>query len=789
MLQIYADGQPLYYPLHETMTVTAPRLTLERGKAGSFRFGLPPTHDFFDSLKKLKTTITVEFDGVELFRGRVLSEEKDFYNIRTVYCEGDLAYLVDSVQKGEKYTGTTHALFRKIIAAHNARIEKEKQFEVGEIEVEDREIVLSGQSSQATDVDSDSFDYKQIAINSITNQWKTSYDYVETCLIEPCGGYLRTRRENGKTYLDWMDDTGTNTEQKIEFGINLLELTETVSAEELFTVLIPLGDDNLTIESVNNGSDELVDETMEAIYGRIVKTHVFDNVNQPSTLLENGQRFLANHANVPATVTVRAVDMHLLDSQIPLIKIGDSVMVDSLPHNITRSLNCTKIEYDFDHMGNCTFTFGTIQQSLTERYRKDKSQSEEKAASGGASGGGAAGSAAVEAAKQISDKFYDAWINVDEETGHIDLGTLYKEYKNAKAVLENSCGINIDAPDGNINIYDLKTKYDDQEKEILKQAARIELINDDTHAQIELVASRVNYVEGVESGHYASIVLRVDDLESSIELKADKVTLDAMNINLNAHTSRIQGLEDGSKESKVDIATLYETTNETKERLTANETKITSLSNATEAKITSLVSRTTGTETKIASIEQRVTDTESEIELKADKVTLNSKVTTINSKITTIAGKLEAAEANIGSLQADMANIDTLISNKITASRADLSYLKTKGLTVDNLYANTYVSSPAIRMGGATVATQTWVKTQLADYAKSDHTHGWSDITGKPTSFAPTKHRHSFSFTKSLANGHTHKVKINGVTYTSQGVSTNVTHSIDVNGYTGYAGS
>lgn len=778
MFYVYADGKLIYHPLEETLIITAPRLTLEMGKAGSFQFGLPPNNKFYDTLQKLKTKITVEIDDTEVFRGRILSETKDSYNIRTIYCEGDLAYLVDSVQKGEKYTGTTHELFRKIIAAHNARVEEDKRFEVGTIGIEDREIILTGQSSEITDEDSDSFDYKQIAINSITNEWKTTYDYIENCLINYCGGYLRTRREGDKTYLDLATDFGNSADQQIEFGINMLELTEEVSAEELFTVLIPLGDDNLTIESVNNGSDELVDTEMAAIYGRIVKTHVFENVNQPSTLLENGQRFLTNHANVPATITIRAVDMHLLDDQIPVIKIGDSVPVKSKPHNITRNLNCTKIEYDFENLGNCMFTFGTLQQSLTERYRKDKNKSTD---TGGASGGGAAGSAAEEAAKEMGDKFYDAWINVDPETGHIDLGTLYKEFKNAKVVLENSCGINIDAPDGNINIYDLKTKYDDQEKEILKQAARIELINDDTHAQIELVASRVTTVEELESGHYASIVLRADDLENSIELKADKVTLDAMNVNLNAHTSRIQGLEDDLKESKVDITTLYETTNEAKERLTASETKITSLSNSTESKISAVASRTTNAETKIASLELRVSDTESEIELKANK-------TTINSQITTIKGRLDTAEANIATLKSEYAEIDTLVSNKIEASRADLSYLKTKGLTVDNLYASNYVSSPAIRMGGATVATQSWVNTQLANYAKSSHTHVWSEITSKPTYFQPTKHRHSFSISKSFANGHTHKVKIDGTTYTSQGVSTNTTHSLSISDYTGYAG-
>lgn len=85
MFYVYADGNLIYHPLEETLIITAPRLTLEMGKAGSFQFGLPPNNKFYDSLQKLKTKITVEIDDTEVFRGRILSETKDSYNIRTIF--------------------------------------------------------------------------------------------------------------------------------------------------------------------------------------------------------------------------------------------------------------------------------------------------------------------------------------------------------------------------------------------------------------------------------------------------------------------------------------------------------------------------------------------------------------------------------------------------------------------------------------------------------------------------------------------------------------------------------
>lgn len=216
-------------------------------------------------------------------------------------------------------------------------------------------------------------------------------------------------------------------------------------------MLIPLGDENLTIESVNGGSDELVDATAVAKYGRIVKTHVFDSVTNATTLLENAQRYLANNVNVPVTVTVKAVDMHMVDGNITPIYVGDVVRVTSVPHDQSGTLTCTKIEYDLENAANNTYTFGTPKQSLTERYRKDKEDDESEKSHGGGGGGSDAEAASDEADEKLSE-FFDAWINVSEETGHIDLGTVYKKLNDTVTTLESTCGISMDAPSGNINI-------------------------------------------------------------------------------------------------------------------------------------------------------------------------------------------------------------------------------------------------------------------------------------------------------------------------------------------------
>ena len=548
MFYIYTDGKLTYQPMDDKYILIEPKLTVEMGKAGSLTFKIPPTHPFYSQMNRLRTSVSVMQDETEIFYGRVLSGEKSFNNIRSIYCEGDLAYLIDSVQKAEKYTGTTHSLFRKIIAAHNSRVEAHKQFIVGDIGIEDRSVILTGQSE---DINVGNIDYKQIAIDSIVDEWNNSFDYIQTCLIDYCGGYLRTRRVGNTTYIDLLENFGTNTSQQIELGVNMLDLNEEVTTEELFTVLIPLGDENLTIASVNNGSDELVDAAAVAQYGRIVRTHVFKNVNDPNTLIENGRRYLASNVNVPTTFSIKAVDMNLLDKDIDAIYLGDRVHIISTVHNIVDYLICTRIEYDLANPANTVYTFGNPKQTLTERYREDKRKQMDTygnsaSGSGGVSAAGAASSAAGSTAEKTEEEnenalkdFYNAWIDLKPEEAKISLGTLYRDVEKGKTVLEQQCGIDINGVSGNINIKSFKQAYDETERKTSENTASIKLLQEETASSIELVTQRYNDLSNKEEQHYAELILIADSQGSAISMKSDQVTVDAAVINLNGQIQNL----------------------------------------------------------------------------------------------------------------------------------------------------------------------------------------------------------------------------------------------------------
>ena len=80
----------------EAKKLISPTLTREIGKAGSLEFTIPLGNIAHSALQKLRTTVSVEQDGVPIWEGRPMSHEQDFMLRQKVYCEGELAFLNDS---------------------------------------------------------------------------------------------------------------------------------------------------------------------------------------------------------------------------------------------------------------------------------------------------------------------------------------------------------------------------------------------------------------------------------------------------------------------------------------------------------------------------------------------------------------------------------------------------------------------------------------------------------------------------------------------------------------------
>lgn len=131
---IYAPGSAL-----ETTKLISPTLTREFGKAGSLEFTIPLGNVAHSALQKLKTVISVEQDGKEIWQGRVMNHEQDFLLRQKVYCEGELAYLNDTDVPPYTAKDVTIRQFLDFLCKnHTSLTDSYKSFRIGNVTVEEQ---------------------------------------------------------------------------------------------------------------------------------------------------------------------------------------------------------------------------------------------------------------------------------------------------------------------------------------------------------------------------------------------------------------------------------------------------------------------------------------------------------------------------------------------------------------------------------------------------------------------------------------------------------------------------
>lgn len=344
MYKMKADGVVFYDPSSDDMSlhVLSPKAKFELNEAGSLEFVILPGNVMYDGLHKLKTIITLEQDGEIIFRGRVVETVTDTYNQKEVYCEGDLAYLYDSLVRPYNFNGKASDLFRQLVTKHNEQVEDYKQFEIGMITAVDDDDTVEPEGKSYTDTLSE----------------------MKSMLVERFGGYLRVRREGGVRYLDYVDALNQACSQEIKFGVNIVDVENKINVQDVFTVLVPLGKKAMTIETVNGGKDYIEDTELVAKYGRIVKANTWDDVSDPNELLRLGREYM-DEMKAETTLVFTAVDLHACGVDVDSIKIGDTVKLNSPPHGIDKEDICAEIELDIERPEKSEYIFGIPRKSLT----------------------------------------------------------------------------------------------------------------------------------------------------------------------------------------------------------------------------------------------------------------------------------------------------------------------------------------------------------------------------------------------------------------------------------------
>lgn len=361
MYSIYADDVCIYNDISplEELRLISPKLTLSDSAAGSLSMTVPVTNAGYSLITRLATSITVFKHGEEIWSGRVLTEERDFDNNRVLHCEGELAFLNDTIQpQAELHQVTVRGFLERLIAIHNEQAMADKQFTVGEVTV--------------TDPNDSLYRY--------TN-YETTLDCLYDKMLDRLGGHFRIRKNGSVRYLDYLADYPHENTQTIEFGRNLMDFVQKWDMSDFATVILPLGSQQeesdidalpnyLTVESVNDGSIYVSSEDAVNAYGWIVKTVHWDDVTTPIRLRNKAIRYLNDIQFDEMTIELSALDLHYMDIDYETINILDKVYVVSRPHGMERYFPVTKLEIPLDNPSDTLFTLGGIVKStITNTYQ------------------------------------------------------------------------------------------------------------------------------------------------------------------------------------------------------------------------------------------------------------------------------------------------------------------------------------------------------------------------------------------------------------------------------------
>ncbi|MDO5397612.1 MAG: phage tail protein, partial [bacterium] len=383
MYSVYGDGVCIYNDLYLTGAIKAltPKLTISDNAAGSLEITLPVGNAGYDTLKRMKSVITVYRNKEELWSGRIISEKMDFRNNRVLTCEGELAYLNDTIQPPKRYAvsndpedvsfgnGVTVLEFlESILTLHNQNVDEEKRFYA------DKSYIFNWNETMPV----------------VCTNYENTLDCINENLITRYGGHLRIRKENGKRYLDWFkEEINTNT-QVIRFGQNLLDFTKNWDLSELATVIIPRGarleesavsEDitaYVTVENAELDSDDIPkDENGNAAithqgvyvianapkdtYGWIEKTVDFEDVTDPTELLKKAIEYLKETQFDDLSLEVSAVDLHYLNVEAESIRILDLIRCISRPHGLDKLFPVSELSIQLDKPDSAEYTLGTME--------------------------------------------------------------------------------------------------------------------------------------------------------------------------------------------------------------------------------------------------------------------------------------------------------------------------------------------------------------------------------------------------------------------------------------------
>ena len=382
----------LYDSELDEFQVENPILSSEVNSVDEFKFTIYPDHPYFKNISKLSSVVTVYRDDKLIFKGRVITCEYGFHNEKKVTCEGTLAFLLDTMIRPFDFPNNDQFedlnydtdnvieyFLNWILKCHNEQAKDFQKIRLGTVTVTDPN--------------------NYIARSSI--EYLSCFEVIKTRLLNTHGGYLVIHDDGGENVLDYIEDFTNNglktgnklvCTQKIEFGENLIDLTQESNAANIKTGVIPLGarlendegtqtDKYLTIEDLPDkvlsdgiikSGDHILNTSLSEKYGAIYETVKWEDVKVAENLQDRALSYIADSVKLKNSITIKAIDLRLTNDQIGAFVVGQYVRCLSEPHGIDDLYLLQKIDIDIKNPQNTTIQLNHSVLSFTDKVLENK---------------------------------------------------------------------------------------------------------------------------------------------------------------------------------------------------------------------------------------------------------------------------------------------------------------------------------------------------------------------------------------------------------------------------------
>lgn len=346
--RILCDGIVLYDSdldqRDEKIKILSGTLSLKKNKAGTAVFTIARTNQCYSSIRKLWSIITVEKDGKQVFRGRALNDPVNIYGDKKITCEGDLAFLNDSVIGPTTFTGAPADLLYSILLQHNAQVEDRKKIFPG--------VVTAGGT-----------------VTIERTSYSTTMGIISDYVLAQTNGFLYTRESNGSIFLDYLASVDDLNNQGVYAGWNMIDLTITEDGEKIATAIMPISRQTdgtfVDISSVNGGVKYLTNPVMVSNFGTIMRTVQYEGITDPNELKAKGMQELSNLSKIPETISLTAADLKVAGVDVESISILKKLQVGSDFHNFKKDMVISEMTVNLEQPWKVSIVLGDVSGSIS----------------------------------------------------------------------------------------------------------------------------------------------------------------------------------------------------------------------------------------------------------------------------------------------------------------------------------------------------------------------------------------------------------------------------------------